>query len=241
MKSRICTTKANFDKELETIQHLFGSYFSTQNNNITDVFFAFLTDKLFEIQDFLYKTNYKEVFINANGLFFKKSDIFRSVCIDKIVNTILQQYEGEIYIELEKNIYLGKKNYHKPDITIYKGYNEETFDNYYDVYLVNPEPTILIEFVDFNDELYVRNIISVYKNADVLKHNNVVLFVDLVKKDLYKFTNYMGIDPAKISTYNDDDLSYININNYLQKMDYRNDLHFDDLVINFETMLTNKK
>lgn len=241
MKHRTSSINQSHEKEFETLQQLFSTYFKNQKDSITDVFYTFLTDKMFEIQEFLYKTGYKEIFLNSSGIFLKKSDIFRSVCIDKIYNNILKRYEGKIYTEIEHAVFLGKANYYKPDIALYNGYNEEVYNNYCDTYLTNPEPTLLIEFVDFSDEAYVKNVISVYKNTGNTDLRTIVLFVDLVRKELYRFQNCIGIDTTNMASLNSNDFSFISINNYLMKMEFQNDLHFSDFILNFDSMLSSKK
>ncbi|KAM0675728.1 hypothetical protein GVAV_000503 [Gurleya vavrai] len=241
MKSKFYGTKPTSGKDFEKLQFLFASYYHNKSENVSDLFFTFLTDKMLEVQEFLYNTGYKDIFLNKNGMFLKKGDIFRSVCIDKIFNNILQKHEGNVYIEIEKNIFLGAENYHSPDISVYNGFNEENFDDYYDTYLSNPEPTAIIEFVDLGDESYLRNIVLIYQTASLIYPNTAILFVDLVRKDLFKFVNINCSEMIELTPICKNDLGPFIINNHLQKLDFYNDLRFNDLIINFEKILASKE
>ncbi|KAM0686789.1 hypothetical protein COBT_001982, partial [Conglomerata obtusa] len=132
-------------------------------------------------------------------------------------------------------------NFHKPDIAIYNGFNEDLFDDYYDSYLHNPEPTLIIEFIDLCDELYLRNISTIYKSAGLIYKNSTILFVDLVRKDLFKFVSMNCNDLVEMTPILKNDIGPLIISNHLQKLDFYGDLRFNDLVINFETMLASKE
>lgn len=227
MINRICGGKQNDTINIEGIKARYMSYSHGKQGSQYNIFYTFLLNELQIIQPSLYSHGLKECLLNEKGVFFKKSDIFRSVCTDKLFQII--NLNENIYCQTEQDIFLGGENFHKPDISIFCDITEEGFEDFIDSNLVNPKPDVLIEIVDTNDIEYLYELIRVYKRSIKLFNNILVLFIDPIKKDLYMFRNDIQI------ALNESEQLF-----YLQKINFYDDLQYKSLIFNFEKMLMKK-
>lgn len=224
MKNRSFGGKHYFEKDFEKLGSLYKTYALNKVDSHSNVFYAFTQDKFSEIQEFLYATGYKELLYNESGIYIKKSDIFRSVCIDKICSIIGEN--EDIFILTEQFIFLGKDNFHKPDITLFIGFNEELYDDYLDVNMTNPLPDVVIEVIDVNDIDFLMNLIRVYKRIKVVG-DILIFFIDPIKKELYVMRTDVQVSG------NDKELLML-----LGKIDYYKDIQYKNVNFNFEKILS---
>lgn len=227
MQNKLCGGKQQLSTNMENIRSKYKGYSYGKQDAQYNIFYAFLLDEVQDMQATLYNSGLKECLLNEKGIFFKKSDIFRSVCIDKLYRILSQ--DETLYCQTEQNIFLGVDNYHKPDISIFCDFNEDSYDDYVDDHMINPKPSILIEVIDTGDMEYLYDLIRVYRKSIMIYNDVLILFVDPIKKELYMFRNDIQI------VMHEKEILF-----YLQKVDYFKDLQYKSLVINFETMLMKK-
>lgn len=224
MKKEIFGGKPSLEKDYERICTSYNSYASNKVDSHSNMFYAFTLDKMVEIQDFLYASGYKDLLHNEHGLYMKKTDIFRAVCTDKIYQALREHVD--LFILNEQYVFLGKDNYHKPDLTLFLSFTEETFDDYLDNHLTNPVPDVIIEVIDATDVDYLVNLVRVYRRIKVVGEI-LVFFIDPIKRELYVMRNDVQI------TGNDKEILM-----YLGKIDYWKDIHYKTLNLNFEKILS---
>lgn len=218
----------HFQDDLQSteIEKLYRSYTHNKNDAIHNLFYAFMSDKTMEIQNFIFSIGCKDLLINENGLYLKKSDIFRSVCIDKIGYFLIQ--EENLYCMVEQNVFLDETSYHKPDITIFWGFDEETYDDYMDLNLQNPAPSVVVEVIDFEETSYIYSLIEVYKRIIYRNNDLLILFVDPIKKELFMLRKDINVTD-EVST---------NLLFYLHQMDFYKNVYFKKLCLHFENILS---
>lgn len=227
MQNKFYGGKQQLSLNIDKIKAKYAGYRCGKQDTQYNIFYAFLMDETQDLQGSLYNAGLKDCLLNENGIFFKKADIFRSVCIDKLYQIIGQS--ENLYCQTEQSIFLGGENYHKPDISIFYDFNEDTYDDYIDAHMINPKPSIIIEVIDTNDMEYLCDLIRVYRKSIGIYSDVLILFVDPIKKELFMFRNDIQI------VMHEKEILF-----YLQKIDYFKDLQYKLLVINFEVMLSKK-
>lgn len=219
------TTLESRTLEIEKTYKLYAANKEGTNNNI---FFSFIMDKMLEIQNFILSVGCKDILINSKGLFLKKSDIFRSLCIDKI-NFFLSN-EDKLYTLIEQNLFFDETSYHKPDISVFYEMDENIYDDFVDTNMKNPMPSIVIEVVDITDQFYITSLIEVYRKIIFNNDELLILFVDPIKKELYIMRNDIGSVERKVS----------GMMVYLHRVDFYKGIFYKSLTLNLEKILSKK-
>lgn len=215
------------DLESSNIIRMYQEYSKTLKGSIHNIFYSFMIDRQIIIQNFLISQNSKYLLINSSGLFVKKSDIFRTVCIDKISQHLI--CEKKMYCFVDQNVYIDDKCFHKPDIAVFLEMDEDSFEDYVDLYMRNPQPSIVIEVIDITDAIYIGNLIEVYRRIIYKNHDMMVLFVDPIKEELFVMRNDIKCDKGLIDQFI-----------YLIPYDYKRDIFYKQHLLNFNNILMKK-
>ncbi|EPR78994.1 hypothetical protein SLOPH_933 [Spraguea lophii 42_110] len=165
------------------IYNNFREYFNIEGLRTSNEFFEWLYNNKDLISKFMNSNNLHDILFYNGNIHFKEINVLGTEFLSYVRKCFKNKYSRYFQVEREITLYLGENIYYKPELIGYYGYNRKRHEILMD--RGTAIPSIIIETFLFYDKEFKERIKQIYSKIFVYYKRIIVIFIDLVFREMY--------------------------------------------------------